>query len=99
MRALRGPAAIVAPWPCRDRGPPIEGSDTVPRRLTTVLSAAAMASALVLAGCGEESATTPSSALSKVTVEGEDPEKAPTVEVEAPLDVRPRRQWDRCEDG
>ena len=59
----------------------------MPRRLTTVLSAAAMASALVLTGCGEESATTPSSALSKVTVEGDDPEKAPTVEVEAPLEV------------
>jgi peptidylprolyl isomerase len=59
----------------------------VPRRLTTVLSAAALASALVLTGCGEESPTTPSSALSSVTVEGSDPEKAPTVEVDAPLEV------------
>jgi peptidylprolyl isomerase len=59
----------------------------VPRRLTTALSAAALVSALVLAGCGEESATTPSTSLSKVTVEGSDPEKAPTVEVEAPLEV------------
>ena len=59
----------------------------MPRRLTTVLSAAALASALVLTGCGEESATTPSSVLSKVSVEGDDPENAPTVEVEAPLDV------------
>ena len=59
----------------------------MPRRLTTVVATAAMASALVLTGCGEESASTPSSVLSKVTVEGDDPEKAPTVEVEAPLDV------------
>jgi peptidylprolyl isomerase len=59
----------------------------VPRRLTTILSVAVTASVLVLTGCGEESATSPSSSLSKVTVEGSDPEKAPTVKVEAPLDV------------
>ena len=87
MRDLDGPAAIVAAGLAAPAAPPTEGSDTVPRRLTTVIATAAMASALVLTGCGEESATTPSSALSHVTVEGEDPEEAPTVEVEAPLEV------------
>ncbi len=59
----------------------------MPRRLTTILSVVATASALLLTGCGEESATTPSSVLSKVTVEGSDPAKAPSVTVDAPLDV------------
>jgi peptidylprolyl isomerase len=59
----------------------------VPRRLTTFLSAAVMASALVLTGCGEETATTPSTAMSAITVTGSDPAKAPTVEVKAPVSV------------
>ncbi len=58
----------------------------MPRRLTTTLSAAALAGALVLSGCGEEKATTPSSTLSGVTVTGAE-EKEPTVTVEAPLEV------------
>ena len=57
------------------------------RRLTTALSAAALASALVLSACGEEAATTPSPAVSGVTVTGSDPAKAPTVSVESPLTV------------
>ncbi len=58
------------------------------RRLTTLLSASVLASALVLSACGEESATAPSSAaLSAVTVEGADAEKAPTVQVKTPLEV------------
>ncbi len=61
----------------------------MPRRLTTILSVAVTACVLVLAGCAEESATTApsSSTLSKVTVAGSDPGKAPTVTVKAPLDV------------
>lgn len=58
------------------------------RRLTTVLSAAVLASALVLGGCGEEEPDAPTSAaLSAVTVEGSDPEVAPTVAVKAPITV------------
>jgi peptidylprolyl isomerase len=67
--------------------PPNEGPIPVSRRLTTALSAAALVSALALAGCGEESATAPSASLSKVTVEGSDPEEEPTVEVDSPLEV------------
>ncbi len=58
----------------------------MPRRLTTTLSAAALAGALALSGCGEEEATTPSTTLSGVTVTGAE-EKEPTVKVEAPLSV------------
>lgn len=57
------------------------------RRLTTALSAAVLASALVLSACGEEAATTPSPAVSGVTVTGSDPAKAPTVSVKSPLTV------------
>ena len=59
------------------------------RRVTTVLSAAVLASALVLGGCGEETAPSAptSAALSAVTVEGADAEKAPTVTVDAPITV------------
>ena len=57
------------------------------RRLTTALSAAVLASALVLSACGEEQATTPSAAISAVTVGGSDSAKAPTVTVKAPLEV------------
>ena len=59
------------------------------RRVTTVLSAAVLASALVLSGCGEETAPSAptSAALSAVTVEGADAEKAPTVTVDAPITV------------
>ena len=58
------------------------------RRLTTLLSASVLASALVLSACGEEAATTPTSAaLSAVTVEGTDAAKAPTVKVDTPLEV------------
>jgi len=61
----------------------------VSRRVTTVLSAAVLASALVLSGCGEEAAPSAptSAALSAVTVEGADATKAPTVEVAAPITV------------
>ncbi len=57
------------------------------RRLTTLLSASVLASALVLSACGEEAPSAPSGALSAVTVEGTDPAKAPTVTVKAPLTV------------
>ena len=57
------------------------------RRLTTALSATVLASALVLSACGEEAPSAPSGALSAVTVEGTDPAKAPTVKVDAPLEV------------
>jgi peptidylprolyl isomerase len=61
----------------------------VSRRLTTLVSASALASALVLSACGEDTATTtPSSAaLSAVTVQGADAKKAPTVKVATPLEV------------
>jgi peptidylprolyl isomerase len=61
----------------------------VSRRLPTVLSAAVLASALVLSGCGEEAEPNAptSAALSAVTVEGADATKAPTVEVDAPITV------------
>ena len=54
------------------------------RRLTTSLSAAVLASALVLSACGEEEAAKPSAAISAVTVNGTDPPKAPTVTVKSP---------------
>ena len=57
------------------------------RRLSTALSATVLASALVLSACGEESASTPSPAVSGVTVTGSDPAKAPTVSVKSPLAV------------
>ena len=57
------------------------------RRLTTLLSASVLASALVLSACGEEAPSASSGALSAVTVEGTDPAKAPTVTVKAPLTV------------
>jgi peptidylprolyl isomerase len=41
----------------------------------------------VLSACGEEAPSAPSGALSAVTVEGTDPAKAPTVKVDAPLEV------------
>ncbi|MBD3783097.1 MAG: FKBP-type peptidyl-prolyl cis-trans isomerase [Micrococcales bacterium] len=56
------------------------------RRLTTMLSAATLAGALVLTGCGEEKAATPSSSLSAVQVTGA-AEKEPTVKVDAPVKV------------
>jgi peptidylprolyl isomerase len=59
----------------------------VSRRLTTALSATVLASALVLSACGEEAATTPSPAVSGVTVTGSDPAKAPAVSVKSPLAV------------
>lgn len=57
----------------------------VPRRLTTILSTAALAGALVLTGCGEETGATSPSTLKGVTVTGQDPKKEPTVKVTAPL--------------
>lgn len=57
----------------------------MPRRLTTVLSTAALAGALALTGCGEETGSTPSSTLTGVTVTGSDPKAEPTVKVDAPL--------------
>lgn len=59
------------------------------RRLSTLLSASVLASALVLSACGEEAATTApvSAALTAVTVEGADAKKAPTVKVKTPLKV------------
>jgi peptidylprolyl isomerase len=61
----------------------------VSRRVPTLLSAAVLASALVLSACGEEATSSPSSAaLSAVTVQGApEAEKAPTVKVDAPLEV------------
>jgi peptidylprolyl isomerase len=60
----------------------------VSRQLTTALSAAVLASALVLSACGEEAPTKPTSAASSaVTVNGSDPAKEPTVTVKAPLTV------------
>jgi peptidylprolyl isomerase len=59
----------------------------VSRRLTTLLSASVLASALVLTACGEEAPSPSSGALSAVTVEGTDPAKAPTVKVDAPIEV------------
>ena len=59
----------------------------VPRRFTTLLSASVLAGALVLSGCGEETASTGSAALSAVQVQGSDPTKAPTVKVDSPLKV------------
>ena len=56
-------------------------------RVTTVLSAAALAGALVLSGCGEETPSQPSSSITGVTVTGSDPKKEPTVTVKAPLKV------------
>jgi peptidylprolyl isomerase len=68
--------------------PRTEGPDLVARRLSTVLSAAVLASALVLAGCGEESASEPASAaLSAVTVGGTDVKKKPTVTVKSPVAI------------
>ncbi|MGL5865712.1 MAG: FKBP-type peptidyl-prolyl cis-trans isomerase [Dermatophilaceae bacterium] len=58
------------------------------RRLTTVLSATAVASALVLTGCGEEAEKKPTSAaLAAVTVGGTDVKKKPTVTVKSPVAV------------
>ncbi len=60
----------------------------VSRRVSTLLSAAVLASALVLTACGEDATSSPSSAaLSAVTVEGADAAKAPTVKVDTPLEV------------
>lgn len=88
MRDLAGAAVIVdSCCPPRSRLPDPKVPSTVPRRLTTLLTAAALASALALTGCGEESATTPSSAISSVSVTGSDPAKGPTVKVDAPLTV------------
>ena len=50
------------------------------------LSAAALVGALALAGCGEEAASEPDTAISGVTVSG-DAGKEPTVEVEPPLEL------------
>ncbi|QKE84768.1 FKBP-type peptidyl-prolyl cis-trans isomerase [Arthrobacter sp. NEB 688] len=58
----------------------------MPRRLTSVLSVSALAGALLLTGCGEEEATTPSSSISGVTVTGE-AQKEPKVTVKAPVTV------------
>lgn len=65
---------------------PTEGVHPL-RRFTTVLSAAAVAGALVLSGCGEETSTEPASSLEGVTVTDTAPETAPTVEVDAPLEL------------
>ena len=59
----------------------------MPRRLSTLVSASVLAGALVLSGCGEETASTGSAALSAVQVQGSDPKKAPTVTVDSPLKV------------
>lgn len=57
------------------------------RPLSKALAAGVLASALLLTGCGEESATPSSAALSSVTVEGTDAAKEPTVTVKSPLAV------------
>jgi peptidylprolyl isomerase len=84
------PGAVIVDGCC-----PLHGSTPdrrfppVSRRLTTLLSASVLASALVLSACGEETATTPTSAaLSAVTVQGADAKKAPTVKVATPLQVK-----------
>lgn len=59
----------------------------MPRRLSTLVSASVLAGALVLSGCGEETASTGSPALNAVQVQGTDPKKAPTVKVQSPLKV------------
>ena len=58
----------------------------MPSRLTTTLTAAAAAGALVLAGCAEETASEPASSLTGVEVTG-DAGAEPTVEVDAPLEL------------
>lgn len=60
----------------------------MPRRLSTLLSIAALTGAVVLSGCGEDTPSQPaSSTLAAVTVTGDDPAKEPEVSVEAPLEV------------
>lgn len=60
----------------------------MPRRLTTLLSIAALSGAVVLAGCGEDTAGQPASAtLEAITVTGDDPAKEPEVSIEAPVEV------------
>jgi peptidylprolyl isomerase len=71
----------------------------VSRRVSAVLSATVLASALLLSACGEEEATKPTSAaISAVTVKGDDPKKAPTVTVKSPLKVT-RTESDVLVDG
>ncbi len=76
---------------CRPCGPPHAPDrrfSLVARRLPTILAAGALASALVLSGCGGEgSDTAGSSAVSAVKVSGSDPEAEPTVTVDAPVTV------------
>lgn len=60
----------------------------MPRRLSTLLSIAALTGAVALSGCGEDTPSQPaSSTLAAVTVTGDDPAKEPEVAVEAPLEV------------
>lgn len=57
-------------------------------RLRSTVSVAVLASALLLAGCGEDTATESSSAaLAAVTVTGTDVKKQPEVTVKAPVEV------------
>ena len=72
----RGAVIVGCCCPLHD-SPPTEGSSPVSRRLTTALSAAVLASALVLSACGEEAATKPSAAISAVTVDGSRPRQGP----------------------
>lgn len=87
MRVLPGSTVIV------DGCCPLPGSTPdrrfapVPRRITTLVSAAVLAGTLALSGCGEEAASTTSAALSAVQVTGSDTAKAPTVQVDSPLTV------------
>ncbi|MGL4746014.1 MAG: FKBP-type peptidyl-prolyl cis-trans isomerase [Dermatophilaceae bacterium] len=59
------------------------------RRLSTVLSATVLTAALVLTGCGDDSATSEpvSAALAAVKVGGTDVKKKPTVTVKSPVAV------------
>ncbi len=87
MRVLPDSAVIVdgcCPLPAST---PDRRFALVSRRLSTLLSASALAGALVLTGCGEESAGGTSAALTAVTVTGSDPAKAPTVAVDGPMKV------------
>ncbi len=79
----------AARHPCGHSNAPDRRFPLVARRLSTVLATGALASALVLTGCGEDSADTSetSAAISAVQVSGSDPEAEPEVTVDAPVAV------------
>ncbi len=87
MRVLEGSTVIVDGCCPLDPSTPDRRFAPVPRRLTTLLSASVLAGALALSGCGEETPSAGSAALSAVTVNGTDGKAAPTVKVASPLKV------------